>query len=139
MAAIRSTGNKTETKLRKAVHAMGLRYRKYSSEIVGKPDFMFPTERVVVFVDGDYWHGRVLREKGRNALKASLRTPTRKYWLAKFERNVCRDDFVSVTLRSEGWIVMRFWESDIKSDVRPAARKIAREIRRRRAALVSIK
>jgi DNA mismatch endonuclease (patch repair protein) len=132
MSAIRSADNKTEAALRKALHRMGLRYRKYAADLPGRPDIVFPTERVAVFVDGDYWHGRVLREQGMDALRARIKTPQKEYWLNKFQRRVARDDYVTGALEAEGWTVLRFWEGDIKKDVAPAAEKVARTVRERR-------
>src|SRR5579862_3298439 len=91
MSAIRSSGNKTETALRKALHKVGLRYRKYRADLPGRPDLVFMQAKVAVFVDGDFWHGRVLIEDGLAALKARLRTPNRAYWLSKLQRRVARD------------------------------------------------
>ncbi|MBA3559093.1 MAG: DUF559 domain-containing protein [Gemmatimonadaceae bacterium] len=90
---------------------------------------------MAVFVDGDYWHGRLLPERGLEALESTLRTPTRGYWLAKFQRNVARDDYVTGILKRQGWIVLRFWESDIKRDVLPTARQVAQAVKRRRQTL----
>jgi DNA mismatch endonuclease (patch repair protein) len=135
MSAIRSVANKTEVALGRRLHSLGLRYRKYAS-IHGKPDLVFPTERVAVFVDGDYWHGRLLVERGQRALRASLRRlkPTaRQYWTTKFTRRVQRDADVTSTLQSEGWCVIRLWESDVKRDIDRAATKIARRVEQRRA------
>lgn len=131
MSAIRSTGNRTEVALRSELHRLGLRFRKYAHHLPGRPDIVFPGPRVAVFVDGDYWHGRVLREKGRKALEGSLKTSNRNYWLDKLERNAERDHKVTEALRSEGWLVMRFWESDVKGDVRGAAETIAFTVRNR--------
>ena len=134
MAAIRSAENKTEAAVRRALHAMGLRYRKYVAGLVGRPDIVFPTERVAVFIDGDYWHGRLLREQGVEAVESYYRSrEQRGYWVAKMQRNVSRDDFVSDALRAEGWRVLRYWESDAKRDPAAVAKRIARVVRVRRA------
>jgi DNA mismatch endonuclease (patch repair protein) len=135
MSAIRSSENRVEVSLRRALHALGLRYRKYRSDVPGRPDVVFPIEKVAVFVDGDYWHCRILAERGLKALEETLRTPTRVYWLEKFQRRVARDKMVTSQLRKNGWAVLRFWESDIKRNVQPAARRVAQVVRRRRAAL----
>jgi DNA mismatch endonuclease, patch repair protein len=124
MGSIRSTNNKTETALRKKLHAMGLRYRKYARGLPGKPDIVFPAQRVVVFVDGDYWHGRILRENGYEALKERVRRNP-DYWLEKFQRNVARDDDVKEKLERLGWIVLRFWESDVRKNLEMVAQTIA--------------
>ena len=132
MSAIRSTGNQTEIALRKRLHALGLRYRVYVKGLAGRPDIVFLGPRVVVFVDGDYWHCRVLVEEGIDALQARLRTPSRDYWLAKFQRRVIRDLEVTQQLCDEGWLVVRLWESDVKRDIDKTARTIAAVVRRRR-------
>src|SRR4051812_24354610 len=104
MSAIRSKENRAEVGLRKKLHALGLRYRKYSKDLPGKPDIVFRTARVAVFVDGDFWHSRVLREQGLSALKATLTMNTKQYWLAKFQRNVARDMRVTTELEDAGWL-----------------------------------
>lgn len=135
MSAIRSQDNKTEVKLRRALHALGLRYRKYSGSLPGRPDLVFPASRVAVFLDGDYWHGRDLVEGRSTALERRLRrlpVKTRKYWRAKFRRRVERDEQVTRQLRDAGWLVLRFWESDVRANPTPAVRTVASSVRRRR-------
>jgi DNA mismatch endonuclease, patch repair protein len=132
MSAIRSRDNRTESQLRHELHRMGLRYRKYSAGLIGRPDIVFPTEKVAVFVDGDYWHGRMVREGGIEALQSYYTRKQQTYWVGKLSRNVARDDRVTTGLQALGWKVLRFWESDIKRDVARAARRVAATVRRRR-------
>jgi DNA mismatch endonuclease (patch repair protein) len=132
MSAIRATENRTERALRSALHRLGLRYRKYTASLPGRPDIVFPVQKVAVFVDGDYWHARVLQEKGPRAFRATLRKKeTQGYWLAKLRRNAERDRAATLALRKAGWLVVRLWESDAKRDVPKAAARIARTVRRR--------
>lgn len=135
MSAIRSWENRTEAQLRRALHALGLRYRKYRSNVLGRPDIVFQASRVAVFLDGDYWHARELVE-GRGAIleKRLRRLPVRarEYWRAKFRGRVQRDAEVTQQLRDAGWLVLRFWESDVRANPRPAVRKIAASVKRRR-------
>lgn len=132
MSAIRATENRTERALRSALHRLGLRYRKYTSTLPGRPDIVFPVQKVAVFVDGDYWHARVLQEKGARAFRATVRKKeTRSYWLAKLRRNVERDRAATSALRKAGWLVVRLWESDTKRNVAKAAARIARVLGRR--------
>src|SRR5687768_11706211 len=91
MLMIRSSEIRVEAAVRSALHGMALRFLKYRRELPGKPDFVFVRERVAVFVDGDYWHCRILVEKGISALLPTLRTAQRDYWLDKFQRRVARD------------------------------------------------
>jgi DNA mismatch endonuclease (patch repair protein) len=131
MAAIRSTENRTEVALRSTLHKLGLRFRKYGSDLPGKPDIVFTSSRVAVFVDGDYWHARILRERGIEELTNSIRTPTRDYWLTKFAQRVKRDDCVNANLRAQGWLVLRFWESEVKANLEETAISIMYEVRKR--------
>ncbi len=132
MAAIRSSENKTEALLRSQLHRLGLRYRKYDSRLPGRPDILFVRAKVAVFVDGDYWHGRLLRERGETVVRRKLKgRPNPEYWIAKFKRNAARDDEVTRSLRELGWLVLRYWESDLRHELRPAIREISRLVRRR--------
>lgn len=133
MGAIRATGNKTETALRKELHRMGLRYRKYVPGLPGRPDIVFPGPRVAVFVDGDYWHGRMLREQGLEAFAVRMKTANRGYWLEKMQRNTTRDYKVTAALEAEGWQVVRLWESEVKRDIPAAAGRVAEVVQARRS------
>ena len=101
--------------LRKALWARGLRYR-INVRLPGKPDLVFPGSQVAVFVDGDFWHGRSWEQ--RKAKLAEGSNPT--YWTAKIGYNIEHDRDVTATLRQNGWTVLRFWETDIRTDPRPA-------------------
>ena len=130
MSAIRSTGGKTEVALRSILHRRGLRFRKNDARLVGKPDIVFSGARVAVFIDGDYWHARVLREKGPKALYDRIKTANRDYWIGKFTKRVKRDDGVTAALEAEGWTVLRFWESDVRGDLERIADLIEGAARR---------
>ena len=135
MSAIRSRDNRTELALRRALHSLGLRYRLHSTTVLGKPDIVFAREHVAVFVDGDYWHARLLREQGMDAMTSHLRDDGRDYWITKFTRRVVRDDEVTAALTYQGWLVLRFWEGDIRRDVVPTAKVIEAAVRGRRGSV----
>ncbi len=128
MSAIRSTGGKAEVALRSILHRRGLRFRKNDKRLVGKPDIVFAGARVAVFVDGDYWHARVLRERGPAALGERIKTANRAYWIDKFTRRVARDDEVAAQLGALGWTVLRLWESDVRGDPEAAADLVERAV-----------
>ena len=86
---------------------------------------------MAVFVDGDYWHARVLRERGTAALEQQFKTTNRPYWIEKLTKNARRDDQVTATLEQEGWTVLRFWESDVLADLTAAADAVERIVRGR--------
>jgi DNA mismatch endonuclease, patch repair protein len=136
MAAVRSTNNRYESALRRELFRRGLRYRLYAKDLPGRPDLTFPRFRAVLFVDSDFWHGRLVREQGTAALKRSVRSANRdSYWLPKLSRNIERDDYISAILRERGWLVLRIWESDIRRDLHAVAERVVRELRRRELVL----
>lgn len=113
--------------LRRALWNLGLRYRKNVASLVGKPDVVFPASRIVVFCDGDFWHGRswrCLREQLKKRANAS-------YWVKKIAANRERDRGVTASLRTDGWAVIRVWESDVRKDPAGVAARIGAACRAR--------
>jgi DNA mismatch endonuclease (patch repair protein) len=109
-----------EILLRKALWAAGVRYRLHPPALIGRPDLVIARHRVVVFCDGDFWHGRKWsKRKGKLAEGWNA-----SYWVAKIERNRQRDRQVARVLRALGWTVVRVWESDVRRDPAAAASKI---------------
>jgi len=96
---------------------------------------VFPRLRVALFVDGDFWHGRVLKEGGESSLRNVIRGERFAWWRDKLGRNVERDDRVCAILESEGWLVIRVWESTVLRDAEDAARAVARTLSKRRSEL----
>lgn len=110
MSRVKSKGNKSTEQaliaLMRREHLIGWRRK---SNLPGNPDFIFPTKKIAVFVDGCHWHG----------CKKHLRLPksNRKYWKKKIWGNVVRDARVKRTLIRAGWRVCRIWEHEIKKMV----------------------
>lgn len=107
MSSIRSKGNRsTEQRLVAIMKAAGITGWRRNSSLPGKPDFVFPKERVAVFVDGCFWH----------RCPDCFRQPTSNadYWERKIARNVQRDRQVTAELRARGWRVVRIWEHSLK-------------------------
>jgi DNA mismatch endonuclease (patch repair protein) len=108
MRANRKTDSRPEANLRRALHARGLRYRKNLSVPTGvgsvKPDIVFPGPKVAVFVDGCFWH----------SCPTHGNTPStnRDYWEPKLRRNQERDEMVTDSLTTAGWMVVRVWEHE---------------------------
>lgn len=132
MRAIRSTGNRAEVSLRKALHRLGYRYRLYAKSLPGKPDLVFPRARVAVFIDGDFWHGREYIEGGMEALQQRIKSPNKSYWIPKIQRNTERDSRVTAELEAMGWEVVRIWESEAKQDLSAAVDRVRRAVDARR-------
>lgn len=118
----RKRDTKPEVLLRSALHAAGLRFRVDVADLPGRPDVVFPKARLVVFCDGDFWHGRDLEERLRS-LESGHHAP---YWVAKIRGKFARDRHTDATLAATGWTVMRFWETDLVKDT-PCALNAVRE------------
>jgi DNA mismatch endonuclease (patch repair protein) len=132
-AAARGSSKKADTaqelKLRRALWSLGLRYRKNAADLPGRPDVVFRTAQVVVFCDGDFWHGRDWEARKRK-LREGHNAP---YWLAKIERNIERDRERTAALEAAGWKVLRFWETEIHRDANVVAQHIASVVAKRLA------
>lgn len=111
MSHIRARDTEAERMLRRALWRKGIRYRKNWQRLPGKPDIALTRYRIAVFVDGDFWHGR-----GHEQDPGSQVATNTEYWRRKIGRNVERDREVNDALLAAGWLVLRFWESDIKRD-----------------------
>lgn len=133
MATVRNRDSKAEWAVRRRLHAMGLRYR-LQYKIIGKPDIVFPRQRVAVFIDGDFWHGNAWRLRGLRS-QAELFPTRTEWWVAKITRNMERDDEVTHALSEQGWTVLRFWESDVQRDADQVASRIANEVNEARERL----
>ena len=116
MSSIPSKNTKPEMLLRKELHSRGLRYRVNYKALPGKPDVAFTKAKLAVFVDGDFWHGHNWVVRGYGSLEDELERYSQ-YWKDKILRNIERDQEVNTALLDMDWVVLRFWESDIKSDL----------------------
>src|ERR1700760_4179520 len=83
MSRVRGKNTLPEIRVRKAAHALGLRFRLHRADLAGKPDLVFPKRSLALFVHGCFWH----RHPG--CPKASA--PSSDFWRKKFETNVARD------------------------------------------------
>jgi DNA mismatch endonuclease (patch repair protein) len=125
MSAVKRRDTEAELTLRRQLWRAGLRYLLHDARLPGTPDVVLVRARVALFVDGDFWHGRMLQEKGLKALRSSFRPGSRAFWVGKIRRNVERDRCQTLALRMAKWKVIRIWERDIlRSPERTALRVI---------------
>jgi DNA mismatch endonuclease (patch repair protein) len=123
MARIRSQNTKCELRLRSELHKKGLRFQLHRADLAGKPDIVFPSEKVAVFVDGDFWHGwRFSRWKEKLS----------EAWRYKIEGNIVRDRRNIAKLRRQGWQVVRVWEHEVFGDSCRCVSQIETVVRSRR-------
>lgn len=118
----RDTG--PELRLRRAIFALGLRYRvdaRPLTELNRRADLVFTKAKVAVFLDGCFWHGCPEHH--------TVARSNADFWSAKVKRNVDRDRETDAALEEAGWTVLRFWEHD---DPAVAAADVARAIATRR-------
>jgi len=125
MQANRSRDTKPELALRRALHAMGLRFRvcaKPVPEIPRSVDVVFRPARVAVEVRGCFWHGCPEHYRKPKANET--------YWTAKVARNVARDADTARRLEEAGWLLLVIWEHE---DPREAAAKVSSAVLQRRS------
>jgi len=115
MSQIRGKNTKPEIILRKALWALGLRYRLHY-KLPGRPDIAFVSKKVAVFVDGCFWHGCELH--------GTKPKTNDKFWSNKIQDNIARDKRNNKILKDKGWKVLRFWEHDIKNSVEKVSKRI---------------
>jgi DNA mismatch endonuclease (patch repair protein) len=109
MLGNRRRDSKPELRLRSALHARGLRFRvdmpiRLDGRRPIRPDVVFTRARIVVFIDGCFWHG--CPEHGKKPRSNSG------YWSAKITLNQARDRDQRAALEDAGWTVVRIWEHD---------------------------
>lgn len=119
--SIASRNSRAELALRRELWALGLRYRVHWGLLAGRPDIAFPAARLVVFVDGDFWHGRNWQVRRCRLMRGSNSS----YWVAKIESNMRRDRDQTEALARDGWRVLRFWEREVLNSTLGIARMIA--------------
>jgi DNA mismatch endonuclease (patch repair protein) len=115
MSRIRKFGNaSTEMVLVRLFRSHGITGWRRHLALPGRPDFTFRRERVVVFVDGCFWH----------QCSRCNWTPSnnKDYWEGKFARNRAADRAADRALRNAGWRVLRIWEHSLKQPDRVIAR-----------------
>lgn len=110
MSKIKGKNTKPEVKLRKTLWHAGIRYRKNVRKIQGTPDIVIRKYKLLIFVDGEFWHGHDWDNK-----KEKIKT-NRDFWIPKIERNMQRDRINNQLLQAQGWTVFRFWEHQIKNE-----------------------
>ncbi|MGO5131857.1 very short patch repair endonuclease [Mitsuokella jalaludinii] len=120
MSKIHGKDTKPEVRLRKALWHKGIRYRKNYRGLPGTPDIALTRQKIAIFVDGDFWHARGHEEHPGEQVKHN-----RAYWVRHLTRNVEKAREVNDELTEQGWLVLRFWESDINKDLPSIVKQIS--------------
>lgn len=115
MSRVKGKDTGLEKKLRAELDKLGIMYETYRKDLPGKPDFVFAWKKIVVFVDGDFWHGYRFP-----SWKHSL-SP---FWQEKIGKTRARDQRNFRKLRRMGWQVIRIWQHEMKRDLGSCIDKI---------------
>ena len=110
MSANKGIGTKLELLFGKLLWNAGVRYRKNDKTVFGRPDFVVRKMKIAIFCDGEFWHGRNWEER-KNDHESNC-----EFWYSKIERNIKRDKEVNEQLKTQGWTVFRFWETEIAKE-----------------------
>lgn len=120
MVKCRDTG--LEVSFRKMLFASGVRGYRIHYKLPGKPDIVFPKQKLAVFVDGCFWH------KCPKCFKSPESNKT--FWRVKIDGNAERDKKVTAALRKSGWKVTRIWQHEIKKDINKSYQKVIKLLNR---------
>lgn len=108
MSRVKSRGNEsTELRLIRLFRMYKIKGWRRRSRIFGSPDFVFPNQRLAIFVDGCFWHGCPMH--------GTLPRTNRAFWQEKLRRNRMRDRLVNKTLKQRGWKTLRLWQHDLRN------------------------
>lgn len=102
MSSIKSYNTQPELSLRKI-----LKGYEYQSKMFGRPDFADYKKKIVLFVDGCFWHQCPFHSKKPKQ--------NSNYWIPKLERNLTRAKEVEIAYKNSGWKVVRIWEHQLKN------------------------
>ncbi len=103
MATIRGKHTSPEILLAQLLKELGLKFDGHRKDLPGSPDAVLPRKKIVLFVNGCFWHGH------GNCSRATLPGTNRLFWKEKIEKNKRRDESQRRKLRKMGWSVLTFW------------------------------
>lgn len=117
MSRIKAKNTTIEMILRKELWKRNLRYKLHDRNIIGNPDIVFKKKKIAIFCDSEFWHGKKF-------LDGEIPKTNVEFWTKKLTKNIERDIEVNNQLHNLGWIVLRFWEKDIRKNSIEIADKI---------------
>ena len=118
MSRIRGKDTSIEIILRKALRKEGYTYHKNVRKLPGCPDIVLCRYRIAIFCDGDFFHGYDL-----NRIESQLKM-NKEFWLEKIRRNQKRDNLCDMKLVGMGYLVLRFWEHEIRKNLNEVLKEI---------------
>ena len=125
MGRIRGKDTSIEISVRKYLFSRGLRYRKNDKRFPGKPDIVLPKYKVVIFINGCFWHFH------KDCKFARLPKTNTDYWQKKLSKNTENDELHNEQLVSMGWYPITLWECELKKDFQNVMEQTIRLIKSR--------
>lgn len=111
MRGIKNANTRPEMRVRRRLHAEGLRFRLRSKDLPGTPDIVFRRLKTAIFVHGCFWH------QHPGCRFATTPDTNADFWRAKLQANILRDSRKATELRTAGWRVETFWECATPADL----------------------
>lgn len=122
MSKIKAKNTTPELKFRKLLVQNGCTGYRIHYPLDGKPDIVFVSKKLTIFIDGCFWH---------QCPKCFIEPVTRRsFWLDKINRNKERDKKVNKLLEDLGWKIVRFWEHEIKKEPKKCVNKILKKLKK---------
>lgn len=119
MSRIRSENTSIEKLFASALRKTKVKFKCNNKKVFGSPDFIIADRKIAIFCDSAFWHGyKHMRTARHNFKRRKL------FWLNKISNNIKRDKDVNKILKKEGWRVLRFWDFQIKKDIKKCLKKI---------------
>ena len=109
MGSIKSFDTKPELIVRKFLFSKGFRYRLHDKSLPGKPDIKLKKYNCLILVNGCFWHGH------KNCKIYVMPKTNKRFWYAKIENNMIRDQKNLRKLKRFGWKVIVLWECQLKN------------------------
>lgn len=114
MSRVKHKDTRPEWRVRRAFWTAGLRYRLHVKDLPGRPDLVFPSRKVVLFVHGCFWHAHEGCPRHRIPKSRS------EWWTDKILGNKARDARTKEALEALGWMVLVIWECESEAPERVA-------------------
>ena len=119
MARIKGRGTGPELAVEQMLVTLGITYESHARDLPGRPDFVLRAVRVVVLVDGDFWHGWRFD---------SWRLKLSEKWERKIGATIRRDSRNRRALRQDNWIIVRLWEHQVRQSPARCKARIKRAV-----------
>jgi len=126
MSRVKSKNTSIEKVLEKELIKKNIRFEKNYNGVIGKPDFVILEKKIAIFCDSAFWHGYKNMSTKRHDFKSNI-----DFWTNKIKNNIKRDKEVNWELNKIGWKVVRFWDFQIKKELKECIEKIEKIVKER--------